>query len=117
MFKTKATLGITLIYLASVILWLVFIQKTGYAATYEGDAYELILKPFLIGMTALPIIGGLVGLYRSSEWGGVKSALGKSIFSISLGLIFWGIGMVIWNYYLFAGIEEVPYPSWADVSF
>jgi len=100
MYKTRITFLVTTIYVLTAICWLVF-----------------WLKPFLIGMTVLPILGGVFGLYRASEWGGLKSAVGRSLTFLSLGMIFWGGGMVIWNYYFFLGIEEVPYPSWADASF
>src|SRR3990167_535047 len=117
MYGTKITFLMTAIYVITVIFWVAFIFNSGYTPTYEGSTYELLLKPFLIGMTALPILGGVFGLYRASEWGGLKSAIGRSVSSLSLGVIFWGLGMVIWNYYLFAGIEDVPYPSLADASF
>jgi hypothetical protein len=117
MYKTKITFAVTFLYLLTVVFWISFISATGYEAMYEGAIYNFLLKPFLIGMTALPILGGLFGLYRASEWGGLRSAVGKSMTLLSLGSIFWGLGMVLWNYYLFAGIEEIPYPSWADAAF
>src|SRR3989344_4415604 len=117
MYGTKITFLMTAIYVITVIFWVAFIFNSGYTPTYEGSTYELLLKPFLIGMTALPILGGMFGLYRAYEWGGLRSAIGRSVSSLSLGVIFWGLGMVIWNYYLFAGIEEIPYPSLADAAF
>lgn len=103
------TFGITL------LLWILFVFKTGHTATYEGIAYDYILKPFLIGMTVIPFLGGLIGLKRSMEWGFIQSRVGKGLFALSLGLFGWSLGMVVWNYYLFAGIEEVPFPSFGDL--
>jgi len=117
MHKTRTTFLITAVYIVTVIFWLAFVGISGYTPTYEGNIYNFLLKPFLIGMTALPILGGVFGFYRASEWGGLRSAVGRSVCSLSLGVICWGLGMVIWNYYLFAGIEEIPYPSLADAAF
>ncbi|MBX4189628.1 hypothetical protein KW785_03505 [Candidatus Parcubacteria bacterium] len=117
MYKDKTFFSITTVFIFTVILWIIFVATSHYSATYEGSIYKFILKPFLIGMTVLPLLGGILGLHRSKEWGGHKSAMGRSLLALSLGQIFWGIGMVIWNYYLFMNIEEVPYPSLADASF
>jgi len=46
-----------------------------------------------------------------------KSAIGKSIIFISLGLLSWGIGALIWFYYNAILKTEVPYPSLADIGF
>jgi hypothetical protein len=47
----------------------------------------------------------------------LKSVLGKSILLISLGMLSWGIGALIWLYYNLASQTEVPYPSLADIGF
>src|SRR3989344_2137204 len=105
------------IFTLTITFWLCFIIATQYTATYEGWKYQYLLKPFLIGMTILPLIGGLLGLKNALSWGGTKSVLGKSVLGVSLGLIAWAGGMVIWNYYLFFTDIEVPYPSLADAIF
>lgn len=108
---------LTLIYGLSCVTWLIFNVYTGFSALYEGSVYHYILKPFLIGMTFLPIIGGIYGISKSKKWGAYKSAIGKSLLFLSLGLVAWGGGMVVWNYYLFFTELEVPYPSLADSIF
>ena len=65
----------------------------------------------------IPLLGGIWGLVISSHWGGMKSAVGRSIVFLSLGLITWGIGMVIWIFYNLVLNVEIPYPSWADAAF
>lgn len=65
----------------------------------------------------IPLIGGLFGLKNAFNWGGRKSVLGKAVLGISLGLLTWAGGMIIWNYYLFFTDIEVPYPSLADAIF
>jgi len=66
----------------------------------------------------IPVIGGINGLFLAKHWGGFRSAVGKAVILLSLGLIFWGAGT-----YIFSGIYnfllevEVPYPSFADVGY
>ena len=108
---------IILIYLVTTVLWILFVWETRYTGTLEGWKFDYLLKPFLMGMTILPITGGILGIKNSMSWGGLKSAMGRATLFISLGLLAWGGGMVIWNYYLFFTNIEVPYPSLADVIF
>ena len=108
---------IIFIYAITAVFWVIFIILTKYTGTLEGWRYEYLLKPFLVGMTILPLTGGILGLLNSKHWGGHKSVVGKSLIGISLGLIAWSGGMIIWNYYLFFTSVEVPYPSWADAIF
>lgn len=108
---------IILVYVITGILWLLFVWKTQYTATLEGPSFSYFLKPFLVGMTLLPLIGGIIGLKNSFKWGGIKSVVGRSSLALSLGLIAWSGGMVIWNYYLFFTEVSVPYPSAADIIF
>jgi hypothetical protein len=65
----------------------------------------------------IPLLGGLYGLYLVPQWGGLKSAVGRAVLFLSLGLITWGIGIMIWLYYNIALGIEVPYPSLADFAF
>ena len=65
----------------------------------------------------IPLMGGIYGLFVARYWGGLKSAVGKAVSFLSLGLITWGVGMVIWLYYNIVLNVEVPYPSFADASF
>lgn len=60
---------------------------------------------------------GIMGLFISRRWGGVKSAVGKAVILISLGTTSWGLGTLIWSYYNFVLHVEVPYPSWADLGY
>lgn len=70
---------------------------------------------FLFGL--VPFFGGLAGMLKAKLWGGLKSALGKAIFFISLGLFLWGFGENIWSYYNFFKGVPAPYPSIADIGF
>lgn len=70
---------------------------------------------FLFGV--IPLLGGLIGMFKAKIWGGTKSAMGKAVFFISLGLFLWGFGETIWSYYNFFKHVPAPYPSLADVGF
>ncbi len=70
---------------------------------------------FLFGL--IPLLGGLAGMIKSSIWGGLKSALGKAVFYVSLGLFLWGLGESVWSYYNFFKDVPAPYPSLADIGF
>ncbi len=65
----------------------------------------------------IPLIGGIVAMVNSREWGTFKSAVGKAVFFIGLGLFLWGCGEMIWSYYNFVLQVAAPYPSLADFGF
>jgi hypothetical protein len=73
------------------------------------------LYSFLFGL--IPFFGGLIGMLKSRMWGGLRSAMGKAIFFVSLGLFLWGTGENIWSYYNFVKNVPAPYPSLADLGF
>lgn len=69
-----------------------------------------------IGINCIPTFGGLFGLFAVRHWG-LKSAVGKGIFYLSLGLLSWSAGNWMWSYYNFFHNVEVPYPSLADIGY
>lgn len=70
-----------------------------------------------IGINFIPTFGGIFGLNTARQWGGFRSAVGKAISFLSLGLLSWSLGNWIWSYYNFFGNIDVPYPSFADVGY
>jgi len=61
------------------------------------------------------ILGGLNAIRLCFKAGfTLSSLLGKTVISISLGLISWGVGLQIWMYYNIFLHVAVPYPSVAD---
>jgi len=106
---------IKIIFVVTALLWVVFVILSDHIATYEGPIYDYVVKPFLIGMTLLPLLSGVFAIRRSLRWGGWKSKLGKSLMSIGFGFFGWAGGMIFWNYYLFFMNIEVPYPSLGDL--
>lgn len=79
------------------------------------EGFYNYLYSFLFGL--IPLIGGFVAMINSKIWGGLKSAVGKAIFFIGLGLFCWGVGEAIWSYYNFFLHVAAPYPSLADIGF
>lgn len=70
-----------------------------------------------LGINCIPTFGGIFGLHTARKWGGMKSALGRAITFLSLGLLAWAFGNWLWSYYNFFLKTEVPYPSLADVGY
>lgn len=66
----------------------------------------------------IPVLGGINGLFIAKRWGSFKSAVGRAVIYLSLGLIAWGLGTYIYSgiYNLILQIE-VPYPSFADIGY
>jgi len=114
--KVPSKLIITL-YVVTALFWVMFVVSTKYTGTLEGWKFDYLLKPFLLGMTLLPLIGGIIGIKNAASWGGHKTVMGRSTLALGLGMIAWAGGMVIWNYYLFFTTVSVPYPSVADAIF
>src|SRR3989344_4157385 len=107
---SKRSLTIIIIYLITVIFWLVLTLKTGHSTSRAGYYFQLFL--FIV-----PLVGSFIGFINARLWGGFKSAVGRAITFLSLGTLTWAIGMLIWNYYIFLAKVEVPYPSLADLAF
>lgn len=110
MHLAKTSKMISIIYIIATAYWLLLTLATGHSA-HQGGLY---LQIFLF---AAPLFGGLVGFRNARSWGGLKSAVGRAIIFLSLGMLTWAFGMLIWNYYIFFARVEVPYPSLADVGF
>lgn len=79
-----------------------------------GGTYNYLYS-FLFGL--IPFLGGAVAIGLSSIWGGTKSAIGKAVLFIGLGVFLWGCGENIWSYYNFFAGVAAPYPSLADLGF
>jgi hypothetical protein len=97
-------------YFAAMVVFWVFIAFTG-----RKDGNVNYTFSFLFGL--IPLVGGLVGMYKARLWGGLKSTLGRAIFFVSFGLVLWGAGESIWSYYNFVKHVAAPYPSLADIGF
>ncbi len=73
------------------------------------------LYSFLFGL--IPFFSGIAAMHFAHMWGGFKSAVGKAVFFIGLGIFCWGMGENIWSFYNFVLNIPAPYPSLADIGF
>jgi hypothetical protein len=98
------------IYMGLLVLYWGYIFFNGLTEGFHNYFFS-----FLFGLT--PLIAGIVAIIQSRIWGGLKSAVGKAVFFIGLGVFCWGAGEAIWSYYNFILNVPAPYPSLADVGF
>ena len=94
----------------ALVYWWVVLNLTKSVGNINNYSWVILL-------TLIPIIGGINGIFISRSWGGWKSILGRGIMLLSLGLIGWGLGDLVWSFYTIVLKVEVPYPSLADVGF
>ena len=83
--------------------------------THTTEGFYNYLYSFLFGL--IPLLAGLVAMFSGKSWGGFRTAIGKAVFFIGLGIFLWGCGETIWSYYNFFLGVAAPYPSLADVGF
>ena len=96
--------------LAIALVTTLFFQ--GITTSLANDLYGVLFLGFI------PVLGGVNGLMISKHWGSFKSAVGRAVIFLSLGLIAWGLGTFIFSgVYNFLLHIEVPYPSFADVGY
>lgn len=97
-------------YFAIIVIFWLWLFLTGRKSGELTYWYS-----FLFGL--IPLVGGVIGMLKARIWGGLKSALGKAVFFVSLGLTLWGLGETVWSYYNFFRNVPAPYPSLADIGF
>lgn len=110
LFKSKYFIFGSVIFLA-LTAWWVYLGQNDLVG--ETDQAELFSASY--GMMAL--YGGILGLFVSQKWGGLKSLIGKSVFFISLGLLAQEFGQISYSAYTYLFHEEIPYPSVGDIGY
>jgi hypothetical protein len=93
-----------------ILIWWFSIGSRDLVDTAENFYFGIALGIF-------PILGGVLGLINAREWGGFQSAIGRTLTCLSLGLITWGVGTLIFGYYNLFLESSVPYPSLADAAY
>jgi len=112
-FKINKLSSVILIYFILMVAYWIGLQFAG-----PEDQSSTINLLYSFSLNTLAFVGGIFGVVVSRRWGGAKSALGRGILFMALGLISWGaIGGYIWSFYNFVLHQEMPYPSLADVGF
>lgn len=108
--NTRRTVFFLSAYAGAIALWWLYLFVTHAINTQSNYLFGFFFS-------FIPLFGGMFGLVNFHNWGSFSSVMGKSVLFISLGLITWGIGQVIFSFYNIFLDVEVPYPSLADVSF
>ena len=115
--KSKNSLKIIVtLYAVTVVFWFALLISVKYSI-FSAATLDLLRSFTQIPLMIIPFVGGILGLKNYTIWGGVKNTSGRSSLFLSLGLIFWSSGMIIWNYYFFFTAVKVPYPSLADFGY
>lgn len=82
----------------------------------SGSQGELTNNLWQAGMAGAALLFGTLGLVTAKQWGWMASNVGRAVFFLSLGLLFWGVGQAYWTYFLFAQPEqEVPQSHLLDL--
>ncbi len=81
----------------------------------QGETNSAERWSALYGIMAL--YGGVVGLFVSRRWGGLRSLIGKSVVFMSCGLLAQEFGQVAYSAYTYLFHVEIPYPSLGDVGY
>ena len=113
-FVTMSTSAIKILFvdyvIAAVVTCTLFYLSS--TSALANNLYGVLFLGFI------PVFGGINGLLIARHWGAFKSAMGRAVIYLSLGLIAWGLGT-----YVYSGIYnvilnvEVPYPSYADIGY
>lgn len=120
---TPAAMFLCGIYFLLVLFWLTssflnFYTNSNHIETFFSGITDARFGYFFaFSYSFIPIIGGVVGFNNAEKWGFFKSSMGKALLFLSLGLIAWGYGELIWSYYNFFLKDAIPYPSLADVCY
>lgn len=93
-------------------LWWVALAFVGF--TTPASSYNQLFG-VLYGIIAL--CGGILGLLIAKKRGGIRSAIGKSIFFFAIGLFSQEVGQLIYSVYIFIWKINIPYPSIGDLFF
>lgn len=101
---------VSVVFLAMLFIFWVYLFATNTTTGYYNYLYS-----FLFGL--IPLFSGVVAMFGARTWGGLKTAIGKAVFFIGLGIFLWGCGETIWSYYNFFLNIPAPYPSIADIGF
>ncbi len=106
---TMKTTILGALYGATVAWWLVL-----FAMGIQRDPLNFWYQ---IMLAIIPLTGAAFGFMNSKQWGWLSSHVGRATFFLAAGLLTWGLGQCYWSYVTIAGIEEIPYPSLADVGY
>lgn len=104
----------------SIAIPSVFVVLTGWWLWLRfvlNNPEDLQNQTFAAIYGVMAVFGGLVGLYVSRKWGGLKSILGKALVMFSIGLFLQEFGQLSYSFYIYFLDQEIPYPSIGDIGY
>ncbi len=108
--KTNTAQKITIAYSGILCIFWVVLRVSGLRM---GTANYL----FSLSTSILPLVAGAIIFYCSIVSKETKGFIGRGIFFMGTGLLFWGIAGSIWSYFNFFMDVSLPYPSVADIGY
>ena len=100
--------------LTGLVVSLILLWVVGTLGHYESLMQETFTNIYAV----VPLVGGVLGLGVARQWGGFNSYLGKALSFLSIGLLLTVLGQLVNSYYvLIAKVDELPYPSFAEIGF
>lgn len=96
------------IYAFFIVYWIALLMS-GTTFAWLNLAYNFYGLP--------PMVFGTIGIASIWRWGGIRTTIGKAMFSIGLGILLWGLANTGWVYYNMVLNIPVPYPSVLDALF
>lgn len=111
MTKDRTAQFILLLFVALTVWW-VFLQSFG--STETSEFRNLV---WAACYQAVAIVGGIMGLVISRQWGGRRSVFGRAILAFAFGLLLQSFGQTVFSYYNLVLLHDIPYPSLADLGF
>lgn len=102
-------------FLVTTSLFSFFILFWLFIFVNHSQVNERVLDTFSDTYGLIALFASLTGFYTVKNWGGLKSALGKSITLFSVGLLFQFLGQLTYAFYRIVLEIENPYPSFAEI--
>jgi hypothetical protein len=99
-----------MLFFVILSVWWISIFNRGLHEGPENNAFTLIYP-------LMSLIGGIMGLFISRRWGGLKSYFGSSLVFFSLGLLAQFFGQASYAYLIYIKLIAVPYPSIGDIGY
>jgi len=112
------SLKITLTNKTSVFAIVLFTMSTSWWIWLQaGNGSSNNLQLWAACYQAIAWYGAICGLIIARQWGGWRSAMGRTVIAFSLGLLLQGIGQSSYSFYIYFLHTEVPYPSIGDIGY
>lgn len=102
-----------------VILGLLFLALTTWWIVLQVVKPSSDFPNLVFGASygSMALFGGIYGVATAKKWGFLKSAFGRAVLFLGIGLLMAEFGQLVFSYYNIISKVEIPYPSIADIGF